>query len=212
MAQSASEITQGREMNTIDGMWDRMYEYWKIHEPSFVDCNGINDEEILSFEQSLQLKLPNDLKKSLKRCNAYPSEPQKVVSSSCCMTGGSGHLFSLETIASWYKDFNEYMYDGCTYEHIDPKLTPKDIIWSHEWLPIYSWNCDVIALLDLRKGIGEQYEQVLYLDQEYSTLGVWAKSYEEFLKLIADAIVDHGAFNRNDMEKVRQKVYNTTRN
>jgi len=199
-------------MNLIDGMWDRMCEYWKIHEPGFVECSGTSDEEILSSEESLQLKLPDDLKRSLKRCNAYPSDPKNVKLSSYCMTGGAGHLFPLEIIVSWYKDFNEYMYDGCTYQHIDPKLTPKDIIWSHEWLPIYSWNCDVIALLDLRKGIDEQYGQVLYLDQEYSTLGVWAKSYEEFLKLIADAIVDHVAFDRDDMEKVRQQVYDTTRN
>jgi len=81
--------------------------------------------------------------------------------------------------------------------------------WINAWVPIYSWNCDELALLDLRENIGEQYGQVLYLDQEYDILGVWAKSYKEFLKSITDAILDHGAFNHDDMKKVRDRIYNT---
>jgi len=193
-------------MNKIKIIWNTLFEYWKTFEPSFIGCNGATQKEVLELEEYLQFKLPIDFKESLQICNAYPFEPKNVIKSSCLMTGGAGTLYTIEEIQTLHQDFKEYMFDGCGYRYLDPKIFPKDIVWSHYWIPIYSWNCDELALLDLRENIGEQYGQVLYLDQEYDTLGVWANSYEEFFGSIAYAILDHGAFNYDDMKKVRDRI------
>ncbi len=199
-------------MSNISNIWNKAFAYWQINEPNFKGCNVATDKEILAFEEYLKFKLPDDFKESIKKCNAYPFEPTKVLKSSCLMTGGAGTLYTIDEIQTSHNDFKEYMFDGCAYRYIDININPKNIVWSNEWIPIYSWNCKEIALLDLRENIGERYGQVLYLDQEYDTLGIWAQSYEKFLKSIADAILDHGAFNSDDMEKVRHKIYVETHN
>jgi len=199
-------------MSKIEIIWDKLFEYWKTFEPSFVGCNAATQKEVLELEKYLKFKLPIDFKESLQRCNAYPLEPTNVIKSSCFMTGGAGTLYTIDEIQTSHQDFKEYMFDGCAYKYIDSKILPKNIVWSNAWIPIYSWNCDELALLDLRENIGEQYGQVLYLDQEYDTLGVWAKSYEEFLKSIADAILDHGVFNHDDMKNVRDRINKETHN
>lgn len=193
-------------MSEIEIIWNKLFEYWKTFEPNFSRCNIATEKEILNFEAYLQVKLPDDFKKSLEICNAYPSERKYVIKSSCLITGGAGTLYTINDMQIAHEDFKGYMFDGYAYKHIDSKIFPKDIVWSNDWIPIYSWNCDELVLLDLRENIGEQYGQILYLDQEYDILGIWATSYEEFLKSIANAILDHGEFNHDDMQNIRDRI------
>ncbi len=193
-------------MKSIDSIWDDLFAYWKENEPAFTQCDSATDQEIIELEKYLQPQLPNEFKQSLGRCNNYPKDPTDIQKSSCNFTGGGGILFDINTIYELHNEYKEYMYDGGAYGKIDPRLDPKDIVWSHYWIPIYSWNCDEMILLDLREDIKDQYGQILYLDQEYDTLGICTNSYQEFLELISNAILDHGAFDRNDMKKIRERV------
>jgi len=199
-----------KALETVGQIWDDLFRYWEQNEPGFTMCKGAGEEEIKSLEASLNIELPNALKESLKRCS---SNPNKIEKSSCLLTGGGGKLFDIKEMDESYREMNLYkFFDGeaMSYTKIDTKLEPNTT-WSKYFIPIYSWNCNENALIDLRPE-SRNYEQILYEDAEFATIGVWAQSYEEFLKLIADAIIDHGAFNQDDMEKVRQQIYDTTPN
>jgi len=199
-------------LETVGQIWDDLFSYWQQNEPHFTMCKGAGEEEIKSLETSLCVELPNSLKESLKRCNAYPETSQKIKNSSCLLTGGAGKLFNVEEINESYQEMSLYKFfegEAMPYEHVDNGLETSTR-WSEHFIPFYSWNCDVFALLDLRPN-SNNYGQVLFEYPESSTLGIWAKSYEEFLQLIADAVIDHGAFNNNDMDKAWQKIYDQTR-
>lgn len=199
-------------MKLIDQIWDKLFEYWKQHEPDFTGCKEAGEKEIISLEDSLGIKLPESLKTSLTRCNSYPNENQKTQNSSCLLTGGSGRLFDTNEIKETYHNLNSHrFFDGeaLDYMYVDKNLD-SNTRWSKYFIPIYSWNCDVYALLDLRPN-SSNFGQVLYEYPESDTLGVWAKSYERFLQLIADSILDHGAFNNKDMDNIWQKIYDETR-
>jgi len=193
-------------VKTVDQIWNSLFEYWSQHEPDFMMCKGATDEQITRLEASLGIELPNPLKISLKKCS---SNPNKIEKSSCLFTGGGGKLFDIKEIDESYREMNLYkFFDGeaMSYTKIDNKLEPITT-WSKYFIPIYSWNCNEYALIDLRPE-SSNYEQILYEDAEFATIGVWAQSYKEFLKSIADAILDHGAFNHDDMKKVRQRIRN----
>ena len=196
--------------NKIVSLWERLFAYWKKNEPNFTGCKGATEKEILDLELHLGIKLPNCLKESLARCNTPPIEPKKVHKSSCLMTGCAGILYSIDDIKMDHQDFKEYMFDGGAYRYVDPNIFPKDIAWSNYWIPIYSWNCNEYALIDLRPECNN-HGQILYVDPEFSVLGIWAKSYEEFLESIANAILDHGEFNQNDMKQIRDRIYKATK-
>ena len=163
----------------------------------------------MDLEASLGLELPNTLKISLQVCNSSPS----IIEKSCCLhTGGGGKLFDTNEIDELYKEMNLYnYYDGeaMSYSKVDCSLE-SNITWSKYFIPIYSWNCNEYALIDLRPESNNR-GQILYVDPEFSVLGIWAKSYEEFLESIANAILDHGEFNQNDMKQIRDKIYKATK-
>lgn len=200
-------------MKTINQIWDSLFKYWQQNEPNFTMCQGAKVKDVSNLENSLGVELPRSLKASLLQCNSYTVLDQKVENSSCLFTGGGGRLFDIEEINKSYQNMNLYKFFGgeaLPYKKVDYRLE-SNITWSKYFIPIYSWNCDVNALIDLRPD-SNNLGQILYEDTEFGLLGIWAESYEEFLKSIADAILDHGAFNHDDMKSVRDRINKETRN
>jgi len=194
-------------MNRINQIWNDLFKYWKKHEPNFTGCKQATDDEIEVLEKEINIPLSNALKQSLKKCNSDHQNFQEIKKSSCLFTGGAGLLHDVLTIKELYFDMQTYMYDSdYPFEYIDQQIVPQNIIWSEKWIPIFNWEGNEWAILDLRPDI-DRYGQILYNDPESSILGIWADSYEDFLQNIMNAILDHGSFNNNDIESLRERVY-----
>jgi len=195
-------------MNKIEKIWDSLFEYWKKNEPAFSGCIGATQSEIDELEQALGIKLPESLKQSLKMCNSYPADYSNVKKSSCLVIGGAGELYSLENIKEIYMT-RIVWFQEVSYEYIDKSISKKALNWSKYFVPIYSWNCDVYASIDLRPS-SKSYGQILYEDPESCQLGIWADSYEDFLESIAKDILEHGEY-REEFKKVFARVNEATR-
>lgn len=193
----------------VNEIWDKLIAYWQVNEPSFQGCKGASEKEISELEQFLKVSLPEPFKQSLKRCNTYPEDYSQIIKSSSLMTGSMGALHSISLIKEIYSDSLDYKYmDDMEYaRNIDSNIEPKSLKGIQLWVPIFDWNGNEWALLDLNEE-SNQYGQILYDDPEFDNLGIWANSYEEFLESIADAILDHGEYNRDDFVKVRNRVNN----
>ena len=194
----------------VNQIWDSLIEYWQKNEPNFQGCIGANDKEIEELEQFLKVELPESFKQSLKRCNTVPENYSEIVKSSCLVTGSMGDLHSIPFIKEIFADRLEYYYmDDMEYaKNVDPSIKPLNLKGPQLWIPIYNWNGNEWALLDLNEE-SNQYGQILYDDPEFGNLGIWANSYEDLLESIANAILDHGEYNRDDFINVRNKVIKT---
>jgi len=199
-------------MNKIEKIWNSLFEYWKDNEPAFSGCIGATQSEIDELEQALNIKLPESLKQSLKMCNSYPADYSNVKKSSCLVVGGAGELYNTKNILESYNALKETMYydgEAMTYDYLDKTFLSCDTKFSKNWIPIYSWNCDIIAYLDLRLD-SNIHGQILYEDIESGQLGIWADSYEDFLESIAKDILEYGEY-REGFKKVFERVNKETR-
>ena len=188
-------------MKSIEKIWDELFEYWVQHEPSFIEPIGATDEEIKELEKEMGMSLPTSLKESLKRCNSYPSDWEKVKKSSALLLGEAGQLYSVQQIIEWYKENMSYKVDY-PFKSIYGDTRSPNSNWDEHWIPLYDYNADVFFAIDMRKENGVLCEKVLYIDFEYSILAVVADSYEEFLNQVLLAILEEGQYESKNLENV----------
>jgi len=185
-------------MKTVDEVWDELIIYWKKNEPSFDGCVGASDEEIEELEKEIRMKLPIDLKMSLKHCNLYPSDYTKVQKSLACFLGEFGTLHNTDEIKKFVKieldKYVEYPYEN-VYGNIK---SPKDG-WSKKWIPIYSYNGDIEFVIDMRE---DEFQPILYVDNEFDILALVANSYQEFLNMVLDSILKTGLYASEELENI----------
>jgi len=191
-------------MKTVSEIWECLIDYWKVNEPNFKGCKCASEEEIQTLESTLNITLPKSLRQSLEICNFFP---EKIDKSSSSYFGGCSRLYDTRELLEMWDECNTYRFSGFPYRYIDSRIKPEDIGWSTRWIPIFHWNADIFALLDMREDIGDRTGQILYEDSESGILGIWADSYEEFLESIANAVLDHGEFGIEDIKDKMQQVY-----
>jgi len=185
-------------MKTVDEVWNDLIEYWQKNEPSFDGCIGTNDEEIEEVEKTINMKLPIDLKKSLKYCNIYPTDYEKVQKSSACFLGEFGTLYNTDEIIKFIS-IELYKYVEHPYKNVYGDIKSPQDGWQKEWIPIYSYNGDIELVIDVRD---DDFQPILYVDNEFDILALVANSYQEFLNMVLDSILKTGLYASEELENI----------
>jgi len=100
----------------IAKIWEELFSYWGMHEASCEKFLGAKEEELSKLESSIGFKVPEILKESLRCCNSYPKNLNKV--KSCGLYLGNGNML-LDT-----KSIEEIYLDGIEYGYIDESIIP----------------------------------------------------------------------------------------
>lgn len=182
-------------------MWNELFDYWSQNEPYFTLPKGASDQEIKKVETMLSFSLPESLKDSLKKCNSYPDNWEKVKKSSALLLGEAGQLYSTNEIIMWYKENMDYR-GTQAYRCVYGDTTSPNSKWMYQWIPIYDYNANIFLAIDMRENNGIPSKKVLYLDFEYSILAVCADSYEEFLNQVLSSILQTGQYGSKDLENI----------
>jgi len=157
-------------MNNIEKIWEELFSYWSKHEASCEKCLGAKEEELSKLESSIGFKIPTILKESLRCCNSYPKNLNKV--KSCGLYLGNGNML-LDT-----KSIEEIYLDGIEYGYIDESI-----------IPFFDFNGDVFI------SISKVDEKIVYSDMEFGIYKTIFDSYEDFLIFVKNEILEKGYFS-----------------
>jgi len=150
--------------------------------------------EIEKIEKSLNVKLPDDYKKSLK------INSKEVVKDE----------FVYPWLGSWntLHDTSEIIKYSLRNREMDHEvfqirngLSDEYGFWNKKWVIFFDWNMDFLAVLDLRED-EKYYGQVLCLCIEDGSISKWANSFSEWFELSVNETIKHGELRVTTIDNV----------
>jgi len=163
-------------MGKITGIWQELFKYWQEKEGVDIKCVGATQQQLIELEESIKLKIPEELKESLMCCNSYPEDLSKV-NSACLYLGNGCMLYDTCTIEEIYLDGIEYGY-----------IEDKNLI------PIFDWNGNIHILICSKTG------NIIYSDMEFGIKKVIFSSYAKLLEYVKSVILSKGNLSYKDFE------------
>ena len=157
--------------------------YWQEHgNGNSGICNGATDEEINSLKSTYAVKLPEPFIEAFKLCNEdFPSVGYKK--EPFMWFGVANTHYSVKTLLEANKDMQEW------------GEWDKDIIF------FYTFDGAFYAALDMRKN-SQTEGKVLCVELEAGEFKVWANSYEEWLEMTVNEVLQHGELRVETIEEV----------
>ena len=187
----------------IKNLWKKLINYRILEDKRFQKYYdfGASDEEIKKLEGNLSTDLPESFKKSLKISNGeIPVDTEDEDLST--WFGGWNKLLNCDEIfkisQDYYNHFNKEEDILPWNEIYRIKNIPQK--WSEKFIIFFDNNCEIYGLLDMRENNGKG--QVFIADIEAGILAFWANSYEEWLEMAIDEVVQYGELRLEIMEKL----------
>lgn len=144
----------------------------------------IDLSEIENIEKELNVKLPEDYKKSLTINSKEISFNGFLYP---WLGGGNTFLESSEIINF---SLNNKKLDFEVFEFRNG-LSKDYCFWNEKWVIVFNWNMDYLVVLDLRED-EKFYGQVLCLCIEDGTIAKWADSFEIWFELAVNEVLEYG--------------------
>jgi cell wall assembly regulator SMI1 len=177
---------------SMEEVWEEYKVYWLKHEPNMTapeTCLPHTEEEIIKLEDTLNIKLPEDLKISFKTVNHSSKKCDDNLFHSWFGSKTGISLFSPKEMI--YKDksafYNVYV-DSATYTIYDGEITPypeKNGKWINKLVPIVH-KYDITIFMDLRENIGDEYGQIVAYMPTFEGMKNEGKPRDDLLKKLTN--------------------------
>lgn len=184
---NATKVQKGENMDVntkVEEEWQRLFDYYEKIGLLSRKCKGAKEEEIVKFEKKFQVTLPQSFVDSFMVCD------ERYILDTSKKRGwfGEDDMYSLnDTKYGWYNLFqvNSQM---ATYA--------KDIGWNKKWIKFYDYGTWFSAVLDTVTG------KIYCHENETGKYVLWAKTYEEWLKMAVDEVLEYGELRLEIIEKL----------
>jgi len=169
---------------TVSIQWKRLQNYYEKKGLFDKVCQGTTKEKIAEFESIFGVKLPQGFRESFLICD---------------------ELYVLNTNAKrgWFGEdelysFGSKKYDWYNIFDVNRQIRSyaNDIGWSKKWIEFYSYGTWYCAILDTETG------KVYCYDNETGEYVLWTNTYEEWLKMAVDEVIQYGELRLETMEKL----------
>jgi hypothetical protein len=151
----------------VKEQWERLFKHYENNMTK--KCEGATEEKIREVEETFSLKLPKAFADSFRIC-----DDRYILKDTNLGFFGDWELYSItheyhgyHNLITLNKDMREY--------------GGKD-----EWIVFYDYETWFHVILDTKTG---QIYLKAVEDLEYI---IWANSYEEWLKIAVDEVIEHG--------------------
>ena len=182
---NTTKIQKGEamELNTkVKEQWQRLFDYYKNNGLLVKKCVGATEDKIVEVEKEFGVKLPKAFADSFRICD---------------------ERYILDTFKKigWFGEHELYSLGGMFYGGYNLILTNKELRvydekWKDEWIAFYDYETWFYAILDTKTG------QVYLKSATENEYIIWANSYEEWLKMAVDEVVQYGELRLETMEKL----------
>ncbi len=164
----------------IKKQWERLFKYYEgnlTHK-----CKGASEEKIIEVEKEFGVTLPKAFADSFRICDER-------------------YIFNVSEKKGWFGEHDHYSLTNIFYGGYNLLEANKEVRlyaedWKDEWISFYTYEGWYDAILDT--GTGNIYLKST-TDVEYI---IWANSYEEWLEMAVDEVVEHGEIRLEVIEKL----------
>ena len=168
----------------IENLWSKLFEYWLKKKPDLMKepFNQATEEDIDSLKAALELKFPNDFLDSFRVCN----ENYRINNDDEWLSLLGGNRYILNDI----NNTNDIIY-------IYNEFIVYNDEWEKNWIAFYDWNGNYYAILDTNE---TTFGKIYCYSIESGQLQVWANSYEEWLEMAVDEVLEYGELRLETIE------------
>jgi len=171
------------ELNTkVNTQWERLFKYYKNDITK--ECKGASEEKIAEFEKEFKVTLPKAFADSLRICDER-------------------YIFNTSEKKGWFGENDIYSLNNTKYDWYNLFQVNKqiatyatDIGWNKDWIEFYDYGTWFSAVLDTVTG------KIYCYEIETGEHVIWANSYEEWLKMAVDEVLEHGEIRLEVLEKL----------
>lgn len=167
-------------------IWNRIENWLRDNAPEVLEdlSEGAEDLEIISAEEYLDVKFPEDLKKSLKIHNGQKSNEGKFL-----LNGWK--LLSVENIMEEWDKLKDFIesgdFDGIVSTN---QGNIKKNWWNKKWLPLTHSGDGDYNCLDLDPPSAYGYGQIITFWRDMQERDLVSKSYRNWLETFANDLED----------------------
>jgi cell wall assembly regulator SMI1 len=175
----------------VKELWDRMEKWLKQNNPEILESlhPGASEDEIQSLESKLGVKLPSDLRDSLKIHNGQQEETDGLI--------GNWELLSVERILEEWNVWNT-LYERGDFKEIsaEPDDGVRDTWWNPKWIPLtYSGRGDHHCM-DLSPAPDGTYGQIITMWHDEEERRLLAPSFSMWFEKVVTIC------ENNDLEDI----------
>jgi hypothetical protein len=154
----------------VKKQWERLFKYY---ESSLTKkCQGTTEDEIVKVEKEFNVTLPKEFSDSFRVCNER-------------------YVLNTSEKKGWFGEHDHYSLSKTYYGYyelieINRDMRMYDEKWKDEWIAFYDYETWFYAILDTKT------KQVYIKSATENEYIIWANSYEEWLKMAVDEVLEHG--------------------
>lgn len=172
-------------------LWGRLEKWLEINAPDVLDDlnGGASESEILELETALGIKLPEDLKESLRIHNGQTGDSHGLIA-------GWEFLSTQRILDEWsvWKD----LYAKDSFINLDVKAQEgvANIWWQPAWIPLTFNGCGDHHCLDLAPNDEGKNGQIISMWHDSEEREILARSYKQWFEYLVRT------FESNDAEYI----------
>jgi hypothetical protein len=179
------ERGENMELNTkVKEQWQRLFDFYKNSGLLVKKCKGTTEEKIAEFENEFKVILPKAFADSFRICDER-------------------YIFNTSEKKGWFGENDVYSLNNTKYDwynlfQVNRQIATyaKDIGWNKNWIEFYDYGTWFGAVLDTVTG------KIYCYEIETGEHVIWANSYEEWLEMAVDEVVQYGELRLETMEKL----------
>jgi len=179
---NSTKINEGEKMELneiVKKQWERLFGYYEGEVKT--KCKGASEEQIEAFEKEFDIILPKAFSDSFRIC-----DERFILKDKTKGFFGKSELYSLKN--SYYGYFN--------LMDINKEMRIYDEKWKDEWIVFYDYETWFYGILNTRTG------QIYLKSATENEYIIWANSYEEWLEMAVDEVLEHGEIRLEVLEKL----------
>jgi len=166
----------------IKKQWERLFTYYKQKGLLIKECKGATQDDINKLYNEFGLNLPDAFVDSCRICDER-------------------YIFDTNEKKGWIGEDDLYSLGNTYYDFYNLFVINKEMriyyeFWRDEWIVFYDNGTWISAILDINTG------KVYCFDNETGEYVLWTNTYEEWLEMAVDEVVQYGELRLETMEKL----------
>jgi len=169
------------ELNTqVKEQWNRLFKYYENNLTK--KCKGASYKRIIEVENEFNVNLPKSFVDSFRICDER-------------------YIFNTSKKHGWFGEHEHYSIDNIYYDWYNLVIVNREMreyaeYWKDEWIVFYSYESWFDVILDTKTG------QVYLKSATDDNYIIWADSYEKWLKMVVDEVIQYGELRLETIEKL----------